>query len=64
MRILLDDGEFSPLETILELQKMLPSPALRDDLARLKHQVNDLNYPAARETLERLYHTAEHSSKK
>ncbi|CAK0742969.1 two-component system, NarL family, sensor histidine kinase EvgS [Gammaproteobacteria bacterium] len=51
LRILLDDGEFIPLETILELQKMLPSPALRDDLARLKHQVNDLNYPAARETL-------------
>ncbi|CAK0764664.1 two-component system, sensor histidine kinase and response regulator [Gammaproteobacteria bacterium] len=51
LRTRLDDGEFIPLETILELQKMLPSPALRDDLARLKHRVDALNYPAARESL-------------
>ncbi|MEI6415157.1 MAG: response regulator, partial [Pseudomonadota bacterium] len=54
LRTMLNDGEFIPLERVSELQKALPIPALRDDLARLKHQIDDLDYPAARESLARL----------
>ncbi|MEI6414788.1 MAG: response regulator [Pseudomonadota bacterium] len=54
LRTRLNRSEFIPLELVSELQKALPSPALRDDLMRLKQQVNDLNYPAARESLARL----------
>ncbi|CAK0740307.1 two-component system, sensor histidine kinase and response regulator [Gammaproteobacteria bacterium] len=57
MRILLDNGEFIPLELVSELQKALPTLSLRDDFARLKDQVAVLDYSAAEEMLDRLTHT-------
>ena len=54
MRTLLDDGEFIPLELVSELQEALPSPALRDDLARLKDQVANMDYSAASNTVDHL----------
>ncbi|CAK0748935.1 two-component system, sensor histidine kinase and response regulator [Gammaproteobacteria bacterium] len=54
MRTLLDDGEFIPLELVVELQKALPSPSLHNDLARFKEQVSALNYSAASDTMDRL----------
>ncbi|CAK0777828.1 two-component system, sensor histidine kinase and response regulator [Gammaproteobacteria bacterium] len=54
MRTLLDDGEFIPIELVSELQEALPNPALRDDLARFKDQVANLDYSAASDAIDHL----------
>jgi len=54
LRMLLDDDEFIPLELVSELQKVLPSPSLHNDLARFKDQVSALDYSAASDTVNRL----------
>ncbi|CAK0752942.1 hypothetical protein CCP3SC1_2150001 [Gammaproteobacteria bacterium] len=54
IRTLLDNGEFVPLDFVSELQKVLPSLSLRDDLVRLKEQIDTLDYSTAANTMDRL----------
>jgi|GEM_PF-2528501 len=54
IRILLDHGEFIPLDLVSELQEALPSPSLHNDLARFKEQIAALDYSAANDTMDRL----------
>ncbi|CAK0745281.1 two-component system, sensor histidine kinase and response regulator [Gammaproteobacteria bacterium] len=54
LRTLLDNGEFIPLKLVSELQKALPSPSLRDDLARLKDQIGTVDYLTIGDTINRL----------